>query len=574
MNHLYRKCFQIYCIVGAFFFASFYCGEPCHGQPKKASAEGDVLSLVSTASPVQLSAFRLIEGEKNSEAKKILLDALSKPDVTDQAKEELLYFLAFIELKEDNHDMAIKYLARIEKLFDSLKTPNLLKQAILEKRTGDCYYAQREIDKALTNYRSALTAIGYFRDQVTLQRELLDSLSGCELMKKNYEDSLEYLEEINGILQQRVEEDNLADFISYFWNNIQLAQVYGRLGQNQKALACNDIVHDMLKKFTSYREQLDKSGELEGLRHSFTYDYLKRARPSSIADCLWLAEGCKLKSLPLITWSDKEKPINGIILCIHGMGLENRAYTLFAKEMVKRGYLVAALDVRGFGAWLYSPGHERIGFSETIEDIDYVIKFLKKEHAGIPVFLLGESMGGAIALRTVAELGGIVNGVIASVPSAERYNEGKMALDVAIHFLKNPNKPYEIIEEISKQATKRPTLRSFWTEDQKAKSHASPKELIKFDKFMRRTVGACKKIKDTPVLIVQGLGDELVKPKGTVEMFKRVRHKDKTLLIIGEAEHLIFESDIQNIMLLNTLTDWMIDRRELNRSAPIQTSSK
>ena len=116
-------------------------------------------------------------------------------------------------------------------------------------------------------------------------------------------------------------------------------------------------------------------------------------------------------------------------------------------------------------------------------------------------------------------------------------------------------------------------MRSYWTEDERAKSHASPKELIKFDKFMRRTVGACKKIKDTPVMIVQGLGDELVKPKGTVDMFKRIQNKDKTLLIIGQAEHLIFESDVQNTMLLNTLTDWMIDRMEIKpQSASISTS--
>jgi len=43
------------------------------------------------------------------------------------------------------------------------------------------------------------------------------------------------------------------------------------------------------------------------------------------------------------------------------------------------------------------------------------------------------------------------------------------------------------------------------------------------------------------VIIFQGYSDELVKPLGTLALYQAIKTKDKDLVFIGHAEHLIFE---------------------------------
>ena len=61
----------------------------------------------------------------------------------------------------------------------------------------------------------------------------------------------------------------------------------------------------------------------------------------------------------------------------------------------------------------------------------------------------------------------------------------------------------------------------------------------------------------TPILMIQGLADRLTKPQGTFDMFKSIPNTDKTLLVIGEAEHLIFETEPQDEIMLRGLSAWI-----------------
>ncbi len=132
-----------------------------------------------------------------------------------------------------------------------------------------------------------------------------------------------------------------------------------------------------------------------------------------------------------------------------------------------------------------------------------------------------------------------------------------MGLTVAVHFLKNPNKPFKIGNMVVSQASANPQVREAWHDDLKAKMEMSPKELMRFAVFMRETKFMCAKLNDLPVFFVQGLKDRLVKPKGTYELFEAVSSQDKNLFIIGSEEHLIFETFKQSTMLIDSVSSWM-----------------
>lgn len=529
---------------------------------EKSDAQRFLKDFVSNPDVVQSKAFQLFSDGKVEQARESLLAELGDARASGNTKLEIstLYFLALLERKEDDIKTALEYLRKIG-LLTGKGSPDLSADMNLNRRVADCYYDDRKLDRALASYQAALISSRYIPDSDYVSMELLESISGCLQAQGKNRKALEYLLELKRLQEAHLSTEDLPSQGNYFWTLLKLSFLYGKLKETEKRDALRPQLVTMLEDFVQLRMRLEASDRLKNIRQEFLLDYLSKRRPATVADFLYEAYNSKyrLKSLPVIAWKNPAAPIKAAIICVHGMGLENQAFSYFAKEMIARGFFVCAIDCRGFGSWLASPGSEKIMFGDTIKDIKFVHDLLKSKDESLPIFLLGESMGGAIALRAAAKYDQDFAGVIASVPSAERFQEKRMALDVALHFLKNSSKPYAMMETITQQATARPTLLASWTEDSKAKMKVSPRELLDFSIFMRRTEAACKKIEKTPTFIVQGLKDALVKPRGTFKMFEHVKSPDKDMFILGTAEHLIFESDLQCQMLLNTLNTWLTD---------------
>ncbi|HEY9718786.1 MAG TPA: alpha/beta fold hydrolase [Trichormus sp.] len=245
-------------------------------------------------------------------------------------------------------------------------------------------------------------------------------------------------------------------------------------------------------------------------------------------------------SAPCISWVNPLVKPKVALLCIHGLGLFSGSYQNFGMRMAARGIAVYAIDVRGFGSWMKSQGHEQVDFDGSLRDVKAALTAIRQGNPGLPVFLMGESMGGAIALRAASMYPDLIDGLISSVPAGDRFQQKKTELKVAYEYLKGPNKQFDIGTKIVGQATKDPNEKKDWEENPLDRMDLSAKELIQFQKFMNENHEAAKNIKETPVLFVQGTQDRLVKPEGTWELFNEVTTQDKYFLAVP-SEHLIFE---------------------------------
>jgi alpha-beta hydrolase superfamily lysophospholipase/thiol-disulfide isomerase/thioredoxin len=243
---------------------------------------------------------------------------------------------------------------------------------------------------------------------------------------------------------------------------------------------------------------------------------------------------------PCISWVNPLVKPKVALLCIHGLGLFSGSYQNFGMRMAARGIAVYAIDVRGFGSWMKSQGNEQIDFNASLQDVKAALTAIRQSNPGLPVFLMGESMGGAIALRAASMYPDLIDGLISSVPAGDRFQQKKTDLKVAYEFLKGPNKQFDIGSKIVGQATQNPAEKKDWEENPLDRMDLSAKELIQFQKFMNENHEAAKNIKDTPVLFVQGTQDRLVKPEGTWELFNELTTPDKYFLAVP-SEHLIFE---------------------------------
>ncbi len=260
---------------------------------------------------------------------------------------------------------------------------------------------------------------------------------------------------------------------------------------------------------------------------------------------------------PCLAWVNREKPIQAVIVCVHGLGLHNSTYEPLGKRLAELGYATYAIDVRGFGAWMEAKGREKVDFDHCLNDVRTTLKVVHRAHPGVPVFLLGESMGGAIALRVTSMYPELVDGLISSVPAGDRFKQGKTSLKVALNLFSSPNKPMKVGESVVKQATVKEDVRKAWLENPLSRVNLSARELVQFQNFMNGNHVAARAISKTPVLIVQGCQDKLVRPEGTVELFNDLGTPDRQIVLIPKAEHLIFEEAQFTDEEIDTVNSWI-----------------
>jgi lysophospholipase len=87
------------------------------------------------------------------------------------------------------------------------------------------------------------------------------------------------------------------------------------------------------------------------------------------------------------------------LLVSHGLGEHGGRYAHFATDLSAEGFAVHALDHRGHGLSGGARGHVR-RFTCFVDDFEAFRRAVAAElPPGAPVFLLGQSMGGLIALR-------------------------------------------------------------------------------------------------------------------------------------------------------------------------------
>lgn len=105
------------------------------------------------------------------------------------------------------------------------------------------------------------------------------------------------------------------------------------------------------------------------------------------------------QNIPLRRWLPEGKP-KAVILALHGFNDYSNAFAMPGDYFAKQGIAVYAYDQRGFGRsleWTVWPGEKNL-----THDVADTARALRGEYPGIPLYILGESMGAAVAILTLA----------------------------------------------------------------------------------------------------------------------------------------------------------------------------
>jgi alpha-beta hydrolase superfamily lysophospholipase len=128
-------------------------------------------------------------------------------------------------------------------------------------------------------------------------------------------------------------------------------------------------------------------------------------------------------------------PAKGVVQVAHGMAEHSARYARLAEALTAAGYAVYAHDHRGHGDTAGDDGHgyfaDRDGWATVVEDLRAITRFAQDEHASLPVFLVGHSMGSFLSRAYVIENSRDLAGLVLSGTAGDPGPLGRVGVAVA-----------------------------------------------------------------------------------------------------------------------------------------------
>jgi acylglycerol lipase len=245
----------------------------------------------------------------------------------------------------------------------------------------------------------------------------------------------------------------------------------------------------------------------------------------------------------------------GVVVIAHGLAEHSGRYAHVAERLSEAGYAVYALDHRGHGRTDGTRANvER--FAHVRADLDTLLTKARGEHPGLPVFLLGHSLGGLIALDYVVtrgdsgltglvlsgsavdpSVGSAIQRRLAGLLSALTPNLGVLALDATAVS----RDPAEVEKYVNDPLNYHGKIR--------ARTGAETLAAVE------RVVSGVGTVR-LPVLVMHGTLDRLTSPGGSKLVAERIGSTDKTLTLYDGLFHEIFNEPEKDVVLGDVVT-WL-----------------
>lgn len=253
------------------------------------------------------------------------------------------------------------------------------------------------------------------------------------------------------------------------------------------------------------------------------------------------------------SWQPGGEP-KAVIVIAHGAGEHSGRYEHVAKRLTDEGYVVYALDHRGHGR---SDGPRALidRVDNAVADLDQLVVLAAGEHPGLPVFLLGHSMGGLIAVCYAIAHQDRLTGLLLSGPLA--------ALDAA-------SPPVRMIAALLSALTPRLGViqvdASLVSRDPAVVKAYQDDPLVHHGKLPARTVnelaGKVGAFPSTvgaitvPTLIMHGTADQLAPIAGSKMLVGTISSADKRLIPYEGLYHEILNEPEQQ-QVLDDMCEWL-----------------
>jgi alpha-beta hydrolase superfamily lysophospholipase len=251
-------------------------------------------------------------------------------------------------------------------------------------------------------------------------------------------------------------------------------------------------------------------------------------------------------------------PSRAVLLNIHGLGDHSGLYPLLVEHFTSRGVVVHSMDLRGNG----QSGGQRAcveRWEDYREDLRRFVSLIREEEPGLPLFLLGNSLGGLIVLDYALEHPDGLRGVIAASPPL-----GRLSVPA----------PLLAVGRVLSRVWPRFSLRTGMDLSGLARDPAVVEAVLADPLFHRvgtarlstEVIAAIARVQAAapafplPLLVLHGSADRMVPPEGSREFVAHVGHPDRELREYAGAFHVLF-ADLDRERVLTDVERWIEARR-------------
>ncbi len=259
-------------------------------------------------------------------------------------------------------------------------------------------------------------------------------------------------------------------------------------------------------------------------------------------------------------WKPEGEPRAVVAIC-HGLAEHSGRYAAVAGYLNDRGYVVEALDLRGHGL---SDGPRAFvrSYNEYLADLGRFVKNVRERNPGLPVFLLGHSMGGGISALYVIvrqpELAGVVLSgpairIGADVPLLRRLMLRVMSIAPRLRLPALPASAVSRDSEVVRQYEEDPLV--FHGGPTVGLAMAASRASARIERDME--------LFELPLLIVHGTDDKLVPTDGSQELYERAQTSDKALKLYDGLYHEVM-NEPERLDVLGDIAAWLDSRTQGN----------
>lgn len=259
----------------------------------------------------------------------------------------------------------------------------------------------------------------------------------------------------------------------------------------------------------------------------------------------------------------------GVLVVVHGLKDHSARYADFAITLAKQGFSVRSYDHRGHGR---SDGKsQRVDdFSDYLTDLDSFVKRSKKAEGALPVFVLGHSMGGAIATGYVLDHQADVSGLLLSAPAlaADAGGGAKFGAHFASALFPGAGALTLPIDKFSRSP------------DVIAAAKNDP--FVDLADVPARTVAGLLDTMDRiaerraaftlPILAIHGEADEITLPRGSKEFVTGATSKDRALWSCPKMVHDLLHEP-EHDAIIRGISDWLAAHAPGNKGEAVAGST-
>lgn len=261
------------------------------------------------------------------------------------------------------------------------------------------------------------------------------------------------------------------------------------------------------------------------------------------------------------------------VLIVHGYAEHSGRYAWVAEQLAGHGYAVVAFDLRGHGK---SDG-DRVyvrSMNEYLFDMDAALLRVFEHAPGVPVFVLGHSMGGGVlSLYACARLPrdedrfersrikGLIfsGGVLPTAPSVATSVVSRIALFLGRVL------PRWRMRGLGGAVSRNPVVVADYDNDPLNYHGKMPAALIAAMVRGMKYVDTHTPEITLPLLILHGSADELTSPDGSQRLYDRAGSVDKTLKIYNGLAHEIL-NEPERALVVEDIAIWL--DRQVAKQAP------